>query len=359
MGPAAARMRSPATPARRPAETRKPNRRMGSEHSIHTEVLALARACLEGDDSGIAEFERRHRDTLLAGFQAGVGDWGDLGLSLRDYVRRVAEAASRESLRAPGVAEPLGSVLSRLALSDLYLAAACALGHDPAWRRFDASFGGFLAAVVRATARASRDTEEILAGLYSDLFFPRNRGGVVQPSSLARYGGRASLRTWLRSVLFSRVQDFYASRRRRPLSLDQESGAGSVPPSVTEEDPALLVRDEPDEAIARRDWTRLLEAALEESVESLEPEERLTFHAHFVEGRTIDDVAKLLGAHRATIGRRLKRARTKIVSAIERRLSLESVAAMREFRKSLPDIARELEFDWARALGREQQKEAP
>lgn len=332
---------------------------MGSDHSIHADASALARACLDGDAAGIAEFERRFHDALLSGYQSGIREWGDLGLAFESFARRVAEAVSRESLRSSGIAEPPGSVLSRLVLHDLYLAAACALGHDAAWRRFDRSFGGFLAAVVRAIARSSRDTEEILAGLYSDLFFPRQRAGVAQPSSLARYGGRASLRTWLRSVLFARVQDFYARRRRAPLSLDNldpEAPPGSGMAAVSDEDRALLARDVPEDALARRDLVRLVASALEESVESLEPEERLAFHAHFVEERTIEEIARLFGTHRATIGRRLKRARTKIVRAIERRLRLESGAAKREFRGSIPDLARELDFDWARALGREKER---
>jgi RNA polymerase sigma-70 factor len=325
---------------------------MGPDDTIRADEAALARSCLEGDAAALAEFERRFESALRSGLEAGVREWGDLGLELRDYARRIADTASRDRLRAPDSLEPIGSILSRLALADLYLAAGCALGHDAAWRRFDGSFGSFLSAVVRALARSPRDTEEILAGLYSDLFFPRRRGGVEQPSSLARYGGRASLKTWLRSILFTRVQDFYSRRRRSPLSLDQDATAsGGAPPSISEEDRALLARELPEETLARRDLVRRVVMALEESVLLLEPEERLAFHAHFVEERTIEEIAKLFRAHRATIGRRLKRARTKIVRTIETRLRLESGAARREFRGAIPDLAKELQFDWARALG--------
>jgi RNA polymerase sigma-70 factor len=329
---------------------------MGSEQSIRSaDDATLARACLEDDPEALAEFARRHDAALRAAFENGRREWGDLSLPPEEFFARVAQAASREVSRFPIPGDSLAAALSRLALADLYLASACANGHDAGWRRFDASFRTFLSAVVRSMARTPRDTEEILAGLYSDLFFPRRRGGVETPSSLARYGGRASLRTWLRSVLFTRVRDFYSRRRRSPQSLDlaHAEGESSSPGSMSETDRALLARDLPDESAARRDLVRLVAAALEESLDRLEPEERLAFHAHFVEERTVDEIARLFRAHRATIGRRLKRARTKIVRTIEARLRLDSGAAKREFRSHLPDLAKEMQFDWGRALDRE------
>ena len=70
----------------------------------------------------------------------------------------------------------------------------------------------------------------------------------------------------------------------------------------------------------------------------------------------IDEIARMFRAHRATIGRRLKRARTKIVRTIETRLRLESGAAKQELRNTIPELAKELQFDWSRALGNEKQR---
>ncbi len=314
-----------------------------------TDDTTLALRCVEGEKPAIAEFIRRHGPALDVAFDAARKEWGDLGISAEAFGSRAREAVCREKLRGSGRAS-FEDAIARLALSDLYLATGCALGLDAAWRRFDASFGSFLRAVVRALARAPRDTEEILAGLYSDLFFPRRRGGVERPSSLARFGGRASLRTWLRSILFTRVQDFYARQRRAPASLDHGGGEAGPGALIADDDRALLFRDLPEDAIARRDLARVVADALEDGVARLEPEERLAFHAHFVEEKTIEEVARLFGAHRATIGRRLKRARTKLVRTVESRLRIEFGAGGREIGAAIPDIAKEVPFDWRRAL---------
>src|SRR5262249_13900127 len=104
------------------------------------------------------------------------------------------------------------------------------------------------------------------------------------------------------------------------------------------------------------DVARLLTRSLESALANLGSDERLAFHAHFVEGRTIEEVARLLGAHRATVGRRLKKARTKILREVSSQLRIGIGVGPRELRGASPELAKEVDVDWAQLLRDENER---
>ena len=205
-------------------------------------------------------------------------------------LERFAEALERSAAR--------GADLDALHLDDLALACGCAAGDEAAWEHFVREQRPVLyrAADALDSGGGARDLAD---GIYGELF---------QRALFRYFHGRSSLSTWLRAILAQRhVDRLRTTRRLAPLS--EEEAAGIAPSPA----PTAGAFDRPR-------YAELIRAALQRTLATLEPRDRLRLACYYAQGLTLAETGKLLGEHEATCSRQLARTRKQLRSDIERDL---------------------------------------
>ena len=183
---------------------------------------------------------------------------------------------------------------SSLRLEELALARACAAGHEAAWTEFLNRYRAPLYQAGYSIAHDEATGRELADSLYADLYgLKAAADGQPRASKLASYTGRGSLEGWLRAVLAQDYVDRYR-RQRRFVSLEEQTEAGaqfaaSSPAPVVPDTGARLVR------------------ATDEALAALDSESRYLLAAYFLDGRTLAQIGRTLGAHESTISRKLER----------------------------------------------------
>src|SRR4029077_21149545 len=109
-------------------------------------------------------------------------------------------------------------------------------------------------------------------------------------SKLSSYTGRGSLEGWLRTVMAQENVNRFR-RQRRLISLDEETQEG-VQFSSPESEPLASVDSR-------------IEAATDEILAALAPEDRFVLASYFLDDRTLADIARTLRVHESTISRKL------------------------------------------------------
>ncbi|MFK7984471.1 MAG: RNA polymerase sigma factor [Sandaracinaceae bacterium] len=147
---------------------------------------------------------------------------------------------------------------------------------------------------LRTLGRRLLGAPEAAEDLVQDVF-------VNLPSSLRRFEGRASLRSFLVAVTCNRSRHFVraAARYRRAKERFAEQ--------------ARATAETPDASYARREMADRLSRALD----TLVHEQRVTFVLRVIEGRNTAEVARLTGVPEATVRTRTMRARTKLEASLE------------------------------------------
>lgn len=203
----------------------------------------------------------------------------------------------RLGVLAGGDPERLGS----LARADLWLAHATAAGCPRALAAFERQvFGPRVAAVARRypdDPTLDDEAQNLRLQLVAE----------IDPLLLS-YRGQGTLAGWI-SVALSRAVVKARRRRGREVGNDLEVLGH-------------LLEDQLDlpSVAERAEAKAILTAALRESVDELEPQRRLILKLHVCDGLVIDDLAQLLGVHRATASRRLERARRSLAELVRARI---------------------------------------
>jgi RNA polymerase sigma-70 factor, ECF subfamily len=182
----------------------------------------------------------------------------------------------------------IGNFLRGLQLQDLALAQGCALGRDAAWREFMARYREPLTRAATAMTGSEAAGEELADSLWPEMFGLSERGGQ-RVSPLAGYSGRGSLVGFLRATLAQRNVDRHRRTRREtgPPSGDLPGRAAAVVPEAG--------------VVAH------LCAALRETLETLDAEERFLLSAWFLDERTLLEISRIIRVHEATVSRRMQR----------------------------------------------------
>jgi RNA polymerase sigma-70 factor (ECF subfamily) len=116
----------------------------------------------------------------------------------------------------------------------------------------------------------------------------------------ARFEGRCAVSTWLLSI--ARFKAFSALRRRRDAELDCDVAA-AIP------DPA----DDPEVAMEKKSTGELLRRSLA----SLPPEQGAVIDLVYYHGKTVAEVADIVGANEATVKTRMFYARRRLAKLVE------------------------------------------
>jgi RNA polymerase sigma-70 factor (ECF subfamily) len=271
---------------------------------------------------------------LLADLHAKSG-CEKIGLTRESFSVILCEVGSKHATATTSETEIRTFFLS-LRIDELALARACAAGVNSAWEIFLTRFREKLYLSALRIARVDSAARELADTLYADLYGTNTRDGQ-RVSKLASYTGRGSLEGWLRTVLAQEYVNRYR-RTKRLVSLDEESEEG-VQFQAPEPDP-IPPADQ-----------RLVQAT-DEALASLPAEDRVVLGAYYLDGRTLAEIARILGVHESTISRKLdklaKALRKQIVAALVRR-----GMSRRQAEEALEVDVRDLQLDIRRSLAQE------
>src|SRR5580700_6023500 len=223
-----------------------------------------------------------------------------------------------------------------LRVDELALARACAAGENSAWEIFLTRYREKLYLSALRIAREDSAARELADTLYADLYGTTTREGQ-RVSKLASYTGRGSLEGWLRTVL---AQEFVNRFRRtkRLVSLDEEI-----------EDGAQFASLEP-EMVSTADAR--LESSTDAALAALSGEDRFVLAAYYLDGRTLAEIARMLGVHESTISRKVdklaKSLRKKILAGM-----VQQGMARRQAEEALEVDVRDLRVDISGSLTQE------
>jgi RNA polymerase sigma-70 factor, ECF subfamily len=273
-------------------------------------------------------------EVLLTDFYAR-GGCDKIGLTRESFAVILCEVGAKHASDAASENEVRTFFLG-LRIEELALARACAAGHNAAWEIFLTRYREKLYQAALRIAREDSAARELADTLYADLYGINTREGR-RVSKLASYTGRGSLEGWLRTVLAQEYVNRYR-RTRRLVSLDEESEEG-VQFQAPEADP--LPPAEP----------RLAEAT-DEAIGVLPSEDRMVLSAYYLDGRTLAEIARMLGVHESTISRKLdklaKTLRKQILAGMARR-----GMSRRQAEEALDVDVRDLHLDIRRSLAQD------
>jgi RNA polymerase sigma-70 factor, ECF subfamily len=258
-----------------------------------------------------------------------------IGLTRESFAAILCDVGSKHATVATSETEIRAFFLS-LRVDELALARACAAGSDPAWEIFFTRFREKLHLAALRIAREDSAARELADTLYADLYGTNIRDGQ-RVSKLASYTGRGSLEGWLRTVLSQEYVNRYR-RTKRLVSLDEESEEG-IQFRAPDPDPVPTA----DHRLAQ---------ATDEALAFLSGEERTVLSAYYLDGRTLAEIARMLGVHESTISRKLdklaKSLRKQIVAALVRR-----GMSRRQAEEALEVDVRDLQVDIRSSLAQE------
>jgi len=273
-------------------------------------------------------------DDLLADLYAQTA--GDkIGLTREAFAAILCEVGAKHaSAGAPG--SEIRKFLLSLRIDELALARACSAGNNFAWEIFLTRYREKLYLSALRITREDSAARELADTLYADLYGTNTREGH-RVSKLASYTGRGSLEGWLRTVLAQEYVNRYR-RTKRLVSLDEESEEGIQfrapdPDPVSPADPRLA-------------------QATDEVLALLSAEDRTVLSAYYLDGRTLAEIARMLGVHESTISRKVdklaKSLRKQIVAALARR-----GMSRRQAEEALEVDVRDLQVDIRRSMTQE------
>jgi RNA polymerase sigma-70 factor (ECF subfamily) len=277
-------------------------------------------------------------EELLADLHA-KGGCEKIGLTRESFSAILCDIGSKNATGATSASEIRTFFLS-LRIDELALARACAAGNNPAWEIFMTRYREKLYLSALRIAREDSAARELADTLYADLYGMATRDGQ-RVSKLASYSGRGSLEGWLRTVLAQEYVNRYR-RTKRLVSLDEESEEGVQ---------FRAPKPEPIPA-ADRNLAESLAQATDEALSVLSAEDRMVLSAYYLDGRTLAEIARMLGVHESTISRKVdklaKSLRKQIVAALVRR-----GMSRRQAEEALELDVRDLQVDIRRSLAQE------
>lgn len=246
---------------------------------------------------------------------------------LREVRAKYAGAASQAEAR---------TFFLSLRVDELALARACAAGSNVAWEIFLTRYREKLYLAALRIARQDSAARDLADSLYADLYGTATRDGE-RKSKLASYTGRGSLEGWLRTVLAQEYVNRYR-RTKRLVSLEEESEEG-VQFQAPEPEPTVPS----DSRVAQ---------ATDQVLTDLPAEDRMVLSAYYLDGRTLAEIARMMGVHESTISRKIdklaKGLRKQILATLGRR-----GMSRRQAEEALEVDVRDLQLDIRRSLAQE------
>ena len=274
--------------------------------------------------AGVPEHTPNRSADLRAAVARARAVWPTLSLGEEAFIAHLASILDGQPADA----------WSRLHLSDLYLARACAEGDPRALSLFEATMWAEIdASLARARLPADK-RDDVMQNLRLALFVGSQDG----PGKIAQYRGQSDLRRWLQAAA---LRDAFRLIRkaRRELTLDDVALASVA---ILDRDPGLARLKES----CRVELKRAFAAALA----GLPRQERILLRQYHLDRLTVDDLASLYQVHRGTVSRRVARARQALTDAILGELGQRLALAADELQSVLRLVRSEVDVSLDRLL---------
>jgi RNA polymerase sigma factor (sigma-70 family) len=278
-------------------------------------------------------------DPIIAnGYSEGRARFGDLGLDLQTYAKRICGIVQKHLGDDPPREAVLGFVRG-LHGRDLYLATACAQHSlkpgdnqeldalperaSQAWKILESSYKGFIRDLSRFFFRKGFVAHDLADNILADLFLP-DRSGT---SRIVSYDGRSSLSTWLRVVISNRA----INAQRSSASMQSVEILTDIP-----DEPALASIDS---GLRTQRYQTPVEESLIVACESLTLRERLILLWRYEDGLLLGQIAQLLGIHQSNVTRQLERLQAKVRERVVEILSTRHGLSLAAIEECLNDIS--------------------
>lgn len=259
------------------------------------------------------------------------------GLHLRAAAAWPSFAVPAETFYRYALQRAAPEALASLHGEDLYLACACAQGAPEALAAFDRHLLAQLPAYLSNLRPTAAFIDEVRQALRVHLLVA-SADGIAR---IADYTGRGPLRRWVRVA---------AAR----TALNLRRGAGEAQAARGSDlDTALL--SAPGVGVEmgyiKERYGALFRTALVDALAALAAPQRELLRLHFGEGQTMDQLAALLGLHRATAARRVQAAAQAAFTATRRLLKERLNLDAQEFESLVTLLRSQLDLSISRVLG--------
>jgi RNA polymerase sigma-70 factor, ECF subfamily len=243
----------------------------------------------------------------------------------------IGEPPALRDLLATCLADGVAGIDTRIA--DLYLAAACTAGDPAAIARLDETLPGTVAPMLVRLGVPHSDRDEIVQRIRVALLVPDEAGAC----GLARYTGRGELGAYLRSVAV-RIALKRLAREEAPS--DEVGLLAALPDGG----------DSPELAVLKERCREHVRRGFAGAIAALAPRERTLLRQHYVDGLTVEMIARLHRVHRATCHRWIEAARIKILRNVRRHLRATLGLAGTELETMVALVRSQLDLSLARQL---------
>ena len=215
--------------------------------------------------------------------------------------------------------------LSKLHAGDLYLACGCSRGDARAMARFDEVFLSRVEGLVRGVPGATHMAADIAQTVRIRLL-----GDETGRRRILDYRGTGPLAGWVRVIALRLASN---ARRGAPSRTDLDPSPVLLPPSI-------------EDATVRARYGPVFNDAFRRAFQALDSEDRLVIRLHYADGLTLDEVAAALDFSRATAGRRLQAARTRVREETLRILGVQLKATRTEIESVLAILKSHLDVSF-------------
>lgn len=188
----------------------------------------------------------------------------------------------------------------------VYLCGACALQRPTGLRTLDHIYFPALKEIIGRARIAADVVDDLLQTVRERL--------LVEPKlRIATYRGNGPLSAWLGVIASNAVRD-RARCKRETRSLEEASWSSNLAERADVESPEWVSLS--------RESSGLIEMALQRAIRGLELQQRRLLELHFLHGLGIDDLAPLIGVHRSSAARRIKRIVQTIADTVQKQLRI-------------------------------------
>lgn len=254
---------------------------------------------------------------MLEGMAASLSEVNDvlegaLGAYATPRVRERWPEHVRSVVDPEELARDARGALAALALADLALALAAALGEPNAVAEIERTI---IEPMPRTLSRL-RPTPEVIDEVRQELREKLLVGANGGAPKLLEYKARGPLGAWARVIALRAAYD--RARSSQPESKSKNTSKNDAE-SVLEG--LIDSGDDPELAELRRRYSAELRDAFRAAARRLDAEERAVLRSQAIDGLTIDQIGALYQVHRATAARWLQQAKASLLSALREELA--------------------------------------
>jgi RNA polymerase sigma factor (sigma-70 family) len=177
-------------------------------------------------------------------------------------------------------------------ITDIYLAAACALKSESAWELLYRLYNAHVDKIAHGMCHTHQQARDVASDVFAHLFKPDSSGRC----RIACYTGQSSLSMWIASIV-----------KRRAINHCQTSGEVRAARAVPLDSLRLTPNPESnlvfETALLRCKYAKATEGSFKTAAAELDERERLVLAMRCDDDVTGKDIAEMLGLHPAQISR--------------------------------------------------------